>query len=385
VTPYRPQRRHRDVATRRGGTSEVVADGRTDGCGTHRNYDVRPRVADLDKIPQQDSAANAFIKLAGTFTVQMEALKRHCTGGEQRVIPQHVTVNEGGQAIVGTVSQAPGRTGGSKIGRRPHEKHACHAPQPAMHRHVEADAAAVQSPGSDRMGGLPVPRCARWRAEGCAQWGLPRRAAHGGGGGGTASGVGAAAAGANRHRETTRRVTTRGGFRDCSQPLAGTESASSLAEAPPQYIVRDGDIGQCAVALVCCCDDRWCGVVNDLIPDAIGAFIETAFVYGKAEVAAPVAGLATAAILRYLTGKLDTARNILRSQLERAGVTAADFRDAEQFGAAALRYIRAARDQTADENLRILAQAMVGLARRRVLWASDFLKFAEVLAPPQRR
>jgi hypothetical protein len=35
----------------------------------------------------------------------MEALKRYRTGGEQKVTVQHVTVSEGGQAIVGNVTQ----------------------------------------------------------------------------------------------------------------------------------------------------------------------------------------------------------------------------------------------------------------------------------------
>jgi hypothetical protein len=35
----------------------------------------------------------------------MEALKRYRTGGEQKVTVQHVTVGEGGQAIVGNVTQ----------------------------------------------------------------------------------------------------------------------------------------------------------------------------------------------------------------------------------------------------------------------------------------
>jgi hypothetical protein len=36
----------------------------------------------------------------------MEALKRYRTGGEQKVTVQHVSVSEGGQAIVGNVTQA---------------------------------------------------------------------------------------------------------------------------------------------------------------------------------------------------------------------------------------------------------------------------------------
>ncbi len=42
-----------------------------------------------------------------TFATQMETLKRYRTGGEQKVTVQHVSVSEGGQAIVGNVTQAP--------------------------------------------------------------------------------------------------------------------------------------------------------------------------------------------------------------------------------------------------------------------------------------
>ena len=57
-------------------------------------------------IEQRDSAERALNKLARTFAMQMEALKRYRTGGEQKVTVQHVSVNEGGQAIVGNVNQA---------------------------------------------------------------------------------------------------------------------------------------------------------------------------------------------------------------------------------------------------------------------------------------
>jgi hypothetical protein len=65
------------------------------------------RLAHVENIPQQDSAERTFNKLARTFAVQMEALKRYRTGGEQKVTVQHVSVSEGGQAIVGNVTQAP--------------------------------------------------------------------------------------------------------------------------------------------------------------------------------------------------------------------------------------------------------------------------------------
>ncbi len=70
------------------------------------------RLNHVEHIPQQDSAERAFNKLARTFAAQVEALRRHRTGGEQKVTVEHVTVNEGGQAIVGNVSH--GGRGASK-------------------------------------------------------------------------------------------------------------------------------------------------------------------------------------------------------------------------------------------------------------------------------
>jgi hypothetical protein len=58
-------------------------------------------------LEQQDSAMRGFTKLTGTFAGQMLALKRYRTGGEQKVTVQHVSVGEGGQAIVGNVTQSP--------------------------------------------------------------------------------------------------------------------------------------------------------------------------------------------------------------------------------------------------------------------------------------
>ena len=42
------------------------------------------------------------------FRGQVEALKKYRSAGEQTIKVQHVTVNEGGQAIVGNVSQGGG-------------------------------------------------------------------------------------------------------------------------------------------------------------------------------------------------------------------------------------------------------------------------------------
>lgn len=70
------------------------------------------RLNQAGNIVQWDSAERTLNKLARTFTTQMETLKRYRTGGEQKVTVHHVTVNEGGQAIVGTVQQAKGPQGG---------------------------------------------------------------------------------------------------------------------------------------------------------------------------------------------------------------------------------------------------------------------------------
>jgi hypothetical protein len=77
------------------------------------------RLADVENIPQQDSAERAFNKLARTYATQMEALKRYRTGGEQKVTVHHVSVSEGGQAIVGNVTQAPRETALDKAAASP--------------------------------------------------------------------------------------------------------------------------------------------------------------------------------------------------------------------------------------------------------------------------
>ena len=66
------------------------------------------RLNHVDTIDQQDAAERALNKLARTFAMQMEALKRYRTGGQQKVTVEHVTVNAGGQAIVGSVTRGEG-------------------------------------------------------------------------------------------------------------------------------------------------------------------------------------------------------------------------------------------------------------------------------------
>ena len=55
---------------------------------------------------------NQANRLSRTFAAMLEALNRHRgKGGQQRVVVEHVTVNEGGQAVVGAVERPGGRGG----------------------------------------------------------------------------------------------------------------------------------------------------------------------------------------------------------------------------------------------------------------------------------
>jgi hypothetical protein len=47
--------------------------------------------------------------------MQMDALKKYRSSGEQRIFVQHVTVNDGGRAVVGTINHG-GKTEGTEGG-----------------------------------------------------------------------------------------------------------------------------------------------------------------------------------------------------------------------------------------------------------------------------
>ena len=72
------------------------------------------RLARAENIPQQDSAASVLNKCARTFAAQVEALKKYRATGEQNIRVQHVTVSDGGQAIVAGSMQAGGGGGYGK-------------------------------------------------------------------------------------------------------------------------------------------------------------------------------------------------------------------------------------------------------------------------------
>jgi hypothetical protein len=62
-------------------------------------------LARADDIARHDSAARALGRLARTFPAQIEALNRYRSHGEPAITVQNVKVADGGNAIVGNVTQ----------------------------------------------------------------------------------------------------------------------------------------------------------------------------------------------------------------------------------------------------------------------------------------
>jgi hypothetical protein len=87
--------------------------------------------------------------------MQMEALKRYRAGAEQKVTLQHVSVAEGGQAIIGNVTHTPRKNGHEKAAQEkaPQEKAATPpttlpdtnvVPMPIMGKSKERDPISVR-------------------------------------------------------------------------------------------------------------------------------------------------------------------------------------------------------------------------------------------------
>jgi len=67
------------------------------------------RAMTTDNPEQIDRHVNRSAKMMRTFTAQVEALQKLRNKGQQKITVQHVQVNEGGQAIIGDVSQGEGK------------------------------------------------------------------------------------------------------------------------------------------------------------------------------------------------------------------------------------------------------------------------------------
>ncbi|MCV2866918.1 hypothetical protein [Defluviimonas sp. WL0075] len=61
------------------------------------------RLNHVEHLAQQDSAERAYNKLVRSYAAQMETLKRYRSKGQQVVRVERVTVESGGQAVVGNV------------------------------------------------------------------------------------------------------------------------------------------------------------------------------------------------------------------------------------------------------------------------------------------
>jgi len=99
------------------------------------------RPASEEDVPLQDSAERAFNKLCQTFVMLMDALKRYRAGAEQKVTLQHVSVAEGGQAIVGNVTQVRREQAGEKTAA---------PPRPALNTNIVPMPTPQDGPANER-------------------------------------------------------------------------------------------------------------------------------------------------------------------------------------------------------------------------------------------
>ncbi|WP_107339341.1 hypothetical protein [Agrobacterium pusense] len=118
-----------------------------------------------DRVDLLDLHERIVNKLMRTFTAQMEALRKHRNGGNQKVVVEHVYVGEGGQAIIGNVTH--GGRGRNKTGAQSHGQEDLSVPaRAAVLGYVEADKVPMPGASGTREDGLPVSRSSRRSAKG---------------------------------------------------------------------------------------------------------------------------------------------------------------------------------------------------------------------------
>lgn len=66
------------------------------------------RLNHVQNTPQQDAAERALNKLTRSYVSQMDTLKRYRSKGQQTVRVERVTVESGGQAVVGNIDSGGG-------------------------------------------------------------------------------------------------------------------------------------------------------------------------------------------------------------------------------------------------------------------------------------
>lgn len=77
--------------------------------GTHNlAMNFMARAMSSENSEMTDMNVNRATKLSRTFVAQLETLNRHRGKGQQKVTVEHVTVNQGGQAMIGVVERSGG-------------------------------------------------------------------------------------------------------------------------------------------------------------------------------------------------------------------------------------------------------------------------------------
>jgi hypothetical protein len=122
------------------------------------------RLAHAQTPAEMDSAERAVNKLGRTFSALVDTLKRYRNGEEQKVMVQHMSIAEGGQAIVGNLTRparksklqkavkrmaalTDGRQPGAQIMQEPARvKVPLRRPAPAARRHISGAAVAGSQP-----------------------------------------------------------------------------------------------------------------------------------------------------------------------------------------------------------------------------------------------
>ncbi|MBR0822794.1 hypothetical protein [Bradyrhizobium liaoningense] len=63
------------------------------------------RLACIDDLAQHESVTRALTRLSRTFAAQVEALSRHRNSDERTIMVRNLSVQDGGRAIVGNITQ----------------------------------------------------------------------------------------------------------------------------------------------------------------------------------------------------------------------------------------------------------------------------------------
>ena len=127
------------------------------------------RLAHAETLAEMDSAERAVNKLGRTFAALVDTLKRYRNGGEQKVMVQHMSIAEGGHAIVGNLTRSARKSKPQKAakkmaalidGRQPaaeiiqeptRVKVPLRRPAPAVRRHISRAAVAGSQPSDGQV------------------------------------------------------------------------------------------------------------------------------------------------------------------------------------------------------------------------------------------